>query len=273
MTVVTNPLGTGADPNGVTDAQLRATALPMSLATAPLEHALAAATGQIGGQSAVSSFGAISNAGSGITNVNMWQPQIAWNLPAAPVGIEYKSSSASDGVGGTGARKILVIGVGPGFVQQLETVTMNGTTVVASTLTWMAINVMVVFDDPATGFGSAKSNVGDISANITGAGLLQGSIAAGRSVSLHGRYTVPAGFTWLINNFLFIGNKAGSAASSYSLEAITVSANGLLVYGIPVTFQNGIPGVITLPLTPVAVAEKNTLMFRVASVSVAGLDL
>jgi hypothetical protein len=84
---------------------------------------------------------------------------------------------------------------------------------------------------------------------------------------------VPAGYTWLVNNFFFLGNKSGGAQSSFSLDAISITANGLLLYGLPLTMQNGAVLQIALPNTPVPVPEKNTLMFRVASVSTGGLDI
>jgi len=247
--------------------------MPLSSHQSVLDFASAAGAGRIPGNSVVTAFGHINNAGAGIANVNLWQPQVAWVLPSSPVGIEYVSTSASDGVAGTGARKILVIGVGPGFALQIETVTMNGTTVVASAYTWLAINTMVVFDDATTGFGSAMGNVGDISAKVTGAGALHGFITAAKGVSQHGRYTVPAGYSWLVNNFFFLGNKAGSPTASYDTDAIFVSPNGLLIYGLPLTAQNGQALTIGLPKPPVPVSEKTTLMFRIASVSTGGLNI
>lgn len=237
-----------------------------------LDYPLMAGAGRIAGQSSVTAFGYSSNTGA-VSNVNLWQPQVVWAPAITPVGIEYSSTSASDGVAGTGARKILVIGVGPAFVQQIETVTMNGTTVVASIYTWIAINTMVVFDNATTGFGSALGNVGDISAKVTGAGALHGFITAGFGVSQHGRYTVPAGFTWLINNFFFLGNKSGGPVATYGLNAITVTSTGLKIYGLPLTMQNGATLPIALPNTPVPLAEKNTLMFQISAVSTTGMDI
>lgn len=237
------------------------------------QHANQRGAGILAGQSSVTAFGYIKDAGGAIADVAFWQPQVAWVLPASPVGIELTSTSASDGAGGVGARRVLLIGVGPGFVAQTEAVTMNGTTAVASLLTWMAINTMVVYDDATIGFGSGKKNVGDISAKVTGAGALHGFITAGKSVSQHGRFTAPAGFKWHINNFFFVGNKPGSPAASYSTNALTVTPNGLVISGLPLTMQNGSVLQIALPITPVVLEEKQTLVFQVESVSVAGLDL
>lgn len=247
----------------------------MSVLVPPLaiDYSLAAGANRIGGQSAVTTFGYISNAGGAISDVNFWQPQVRWELPTSPVSIEYSSTSASDGVAGTGARKILVIGVGPAFVLQIETVTMNGATPVASANTWMAINTMVVFDDATSGFGSNRKNVGDISAKIPVTGTIHGFITAGFGVSQHARYTVPAGFTWLVNNFFITGNKSSSPSASFSMYAAFYTGNGLEIRGLPLTLQNGQNLAITLPNVPVVVLEKQTLMFRILSVSTAGLDL
>jgi hypothetical protein len=238
-----------------------------------ISYPMASAANRIVGQSSVTSFGYIPNAAANITNVNCWEPAVAWMLPNSPVNIELLSASTSDTTGGTGARKIFLIGVGPGFIYQNETVNMNGTSVVTSSLTWMAINTMIVFDDPVTGFGSNKTNVGNITARISGAGAIQGYIAAGKGISHHGRYTVPAGSSWLINNFLITGNKSGTATASYSINAIFVSPNGLVYFGLPQTQQNGAVVQIDLPHTPVPVLEKTTLMFQIESVSVAGIDI
>lgn len=236
------------------------------------QYAGARSGGLLAGQESVTVFGHIAAAAAGLAGVGFWQPQVAWVLPASPVGIELLSTSASDGVAGTGARKILVLGVGPGFVSQQEIVTMNGVTPVASALTWQAINAMVVYDDP-TGFGSAKTNVGGITARITGAGAIQGFIDVGESVTQHGRYTCPAGYKWLINNFFITGNKVGSPAASYSTNTNTITPNGLVISGLPLTMQNGTIVQIALPITPVLLLEKQTIMFTVENTSIAGMDL
>src|SRR5271170_2639542 len=68
--------------------------------------------------SSVTAFGYITGAGGSITNVNLWQPQVAWNLPSAPINIHVASDSANDMAAGTGARNIVLIGVGPSFAAQ-----------------------------------------------------------------------------------------------------------------------------------------------------------
>lgn len=238
-----------------------------------IDFTTAAGANRVPNQSSVTAFGYITNCGGAVANIQCWQPQVAWALPASPVAVEVLSTSASDGVGGTGARKVFLIGVGIGFVYQNEIIVMNGTSTVASTLTWMAINTLVVFDDPVVGFGSAKANVGDITARITGAGATQAFIAAGNAISHGGKYTVPAGYTWLVNNFFIAGNKPGSPASSFSFNALIIPASGLLIHGLPQTVQNGSVVQIALPKTPLPILEKNTFAFQVQSVSIAGLDI
>jgi len=234
-------------------------------------YALAGAAGHIPNVSSVTAFG-YSPATANVTNVNLWEPLVVWNLPSSPVGIEVLSDSASDGIAGTGARKIILIGVGPAFAAQTEIITMNGTTVVASSNTWLAINTAIVFDDP-TGFGSNGTNVGNISARITGAGALQGYISAGTGISHHGRYTVPAGFTLLAFNFFEVAAKTGGSVGTASLDAIFITPNGLRFKGLPQTCQTGAVSAVTLPTVPFAVTAGTTLMFRINNVSVAGIDI
>jgi hypothetical protein len=233
--------------------------------------AAAAAAGQIPNVSSVTAFG-FSPATASVTNVNLWEPVVVWNLPAAPVGVEVLSDSASDGVGGTGARKVVLVGVGPAFVAQTEVVTLNGTTVVASTLTWLAINTVIVLDDP-TGFGSNGTNVGNITVRITSAGATQGYIAAGSGISHHGRYTVPAGFIFVAFNFFITGAKTGGATTTYSLDAMFVTPNGFKFKGLPQTLVTGQVSPVTLPQVPVAVPAGTTLMFRINNVSTTGIDI
>ncbi|MCI0526208.1 MAG: hypothetical protein L0Y56_01960 [Nitrospira sp.] len=102
----------------------------------------------------------------------------------APSAVTISSSSASDTALGTGARTLVLIGKGATTgVQQSETITLNGTTPVVSTLTDY-LDVFP-FQSIAT-VGSNGSPVGDISFTISG--ILAHKIRAGynRDVSAGG---------------------------------------------------------------------------------------
>ena len=239
-----------------------------------MSSAVRAALGLNAGQSCVTIYGEANAVGGGAANVPLWVPLVAWDLPAAPVGIEYASTSANDtATAGTGARRVVVEGVGPGFGAQSETVVMNGVTPVASALTWMAINSMTVQDNATTGFGSGKTNSGDITAKVTGAGALHGFIEAAHSLSIMGRYTVPAGFTLVLNNFFVTGNKSGSPTLSFKTNRHLISPSGLFLSGVQVPMQNGLMMQLSLPASAVVIPEKFTMIFRLESVSASGLDI
>lgn len=238
-----------------------------------IDFVLAAGAGRIPGNTTVTAFGYADNVPSGVATRAIWELAEDWVMPLSAVSIELLSDSASDGVAGTGARQVRVSGVDANFAIQVETITMNGTTPVASALTWRAINSMVVVDDATVGYGSNRANVGNITARIPGPGASQGHIAAGKSTSLLGRFTVPAGYTWLINNFFFNGNASGSPNASYHVAARSFTPTGLLVSGLPLTMQNGQVLQISLPKTPVPITEKRTFMFVIVETSTAGMDI
>jgi len=238
-----------------------------------IDFVLAAGAGRIPGNTTVTAFGYASNVASGVATRAIWEVAADWVAPLSAVSIELLSYSASDGVARTGARQVRITGVDANFLVQTETITMNGTAPVASALTWRAINNLIVVDNATTGYGSNRANVGNITARIPGPGATQAHIAAGRSTSLLGRFTVPAGYTWLINNFFFNGNATGSPNASYHVAARSFTDTGLLISGLPLTMQNGQVLQISLPKTPVPIAEKRTFMFVITETSAAGMDI
>lgn len=255
-----------------------ADALISSLASAgmhpeDIDFVLAAGAGRIPGNTTVTAFGYSDNVASGVATRALWELAEDWIMPLTAVSVELLSDSASDGVAGTGARQVRITGVDANFAVQVEVITMNGTTPVASALTWRAINNLIVVDDATAGYGSNRANVGNITARIPGPGATQAHIAAGRTTSLLGRFTVPAGHTWLINNFFFNGNAAGSPNASYHVAARSFTPTGLMVSGLPLTMQNGQVLQIALPKTPVPIAEKRTFMFVIVETSAAGMDI
>jgi len=75
--------------------------------------------------------------------------------------LELLSSDASDTLLGTGARTVVIRGLDSGFVEQCEIVSLNGTTPVTLTKTYLRTRILIV----AT-VGSIGSNVGTITLNF-----------------------------------------------------------------------------------------------------------
>lgn len=79
---------------------------------------------------------------------------------------------------GNGARTIRVIGVDANRNEQTEDITMDGTTSVVTTTTWLGINRAVVLTS-----GSSDGNVGTVTITATTGGSTQATIPVGESVT------------------------------------------------------------------------------------------
>lgn len=97
------------------------------------------------------------------------------------------SDSTSDDSGGTGALTVLVDGLDGNHAVLQETVTMNGTTNVLTSGSFLRVNTMVVLTA-----GSATWNVGAITATASTAATVQQKVGATDSISKSSHYTVPA---------------------------------------------------------------------------------
>ena len=119
------------------------------------------------------------------------------------------SSSAADDATGTGARKIVIEGLDENYAPQSVEVTMDGTTNVTTTEEWLAINRMYV-----TEAGSGEVNAGNITATV--GGTTRSQITADRGQTLQAVYTVPAGYTAYVTEWMIA---SGATASNKYLEA------------------------------------------------------
>jgi hypothetical protein len=111
-------------------------------------------------------------------------------LPTSAITMEVDSTSVNDdgSPAGTGARTVEVHGLDANWDSKFETVTLNGTTAVALTGTWMRINNIHVLTA-----GPGGVAIGDITVQATGGGTVYNKIAAGGNMSLQGHFTVPDG--------------------------------------------------------------------------------
>jgi hypothetical protein len=99
------------------------------------------------------------------------------------------SGSANDTAAGTGARTIRVEGLDAAGAWQEETITLNGTTPVVTTTTWLrVIRAYIV----AAGSGTTNAGAITVKHNVTTANIFS-VIKAGRGSSANAVFTVPAG--------------------------------------------------------------------------------
>jgi hypothetical protein len=101
------------------------------------------------------------------------------------------STSANDTAAGTGARTMLIDGVDNNWNRITETVTLNGTTPVITTKSFLRINRMYI-----TSSGTGQTNAGNITATITA--TIQASIVAGAGQTEKSQYAVPMGYRFTI---------------------------------------------------------------------------
>ncbi len=216
----------------------------------------------------VTAFGYTVNTAGNVTNINNWEAAIAWVPLTTAQHMEIVSSSASDSAAGTGTQSVVVQCLDGNYKQIQEVDTLNGTTAVPMVSQCMIINNVI----EAT-YGSSGVNAGNITVRVAGGGSTQGYIAAGAGMSHHGRFTVPAGYTWIIHNIFLQSNKAGNATASADITAVFLLPDGIgKLQGLPETVGNSTNPTITIP-SSIAVGEKTTLEFIINSVSVAGLNI
>lgn len=105
------------------------------------------------------------------------------------------TSTADDGSpAGTGANSIVVTGIDANWEEQTEIVTLDGTTPVVTTSTWLGINRMALYLA-----GTGKTNAGTITATATTDLTVQAEIPIGEGSTQHGFFFVPVGHTALID--------------------------------------------------------------------------
>jgi hypothetical protein len=139
----------------------------------------------IAGVSVVTIRGINPDVGTTPEDVIPWGGFYAWQ--DTPVSLEVVSTSAADGIGGTGLRTILVEGLDNNFLPLSEVVELKGTSVVPLANQYRRVNRLV-----GVTAGSALQGVGTIDARVAGGGAIQQRILANESISRAGIYTIPA---------------------------------------------------------------------------------
>lgn len=101
------------------------------------------------------------------------------------------SSSANDASAGTGARTVKITGLNSSWEEQSETITLNGTTSVDSTNTYLRV---YGFEVLTAGSGGVTAGAITIAQKVTTANIFL-VIAAGLNKEYSSQYTIPKGKT------------------------------------------------------------------------------
>lgn len=130
----------------------------------------------------------------------VWASGTIWVPPTSASTMTIVSTSANDAAAGTGARTVSVAGLDSNYLEISETVTMNGTTPVTTTKSYLRISRMTV-----TSAGPLKSNDGAITISNTSP---QGIISAMAGQSSFSIYTIPANKVGYLHNLHLSSSKS-----------------------------------------------------------------
>ena len=124
-------------------------------------------------------------------NEDVWSKGGLFVTPSGAETLNVASSSEDDGSGtglGTGAETVFITGIGSGGGEITESVTLNGSTDVETTNTWLFVNRTQV-----TLSGTGLTNAGNISLTQSSSGVVLGYIPLGTSITQQAMYQVPSG--------------------------------------------------------------------------------
>lgn len=124
---------------------------------------------------------------------------LTYPTPTSATALEVVSASANDTSAGTGARQVTIVGLDGSGNIQTEDVTMNGTSAVALSNSYLRVYDFFVKNSGTYASSTASSNAGVITLQGSGGGAAWAKIdvvsSFGLGQSMISCYTVPAGYT------------------------------------------------------------------------------
>lgn len=128
---------------------------------------------------------------------------------AATLNVVSTSTDDDGDPAGTGANSVIIYGVDANWDTQIEIVTMNGTTNVTTSGTWLGVNRMAVYLA-----GSGGANAGVITATATGGGsTVQAHMPVGEGTTQQSFFFVANNHTFLADFLALNAEKTGAGAS------------------------------------------------------------
>lgn len=131
-----------------------------------------------------------------------------YQTPTTAQALEFVSTSAQDGAGGTGAREVTVCGMNAAWERITQTVTTNGTTAVALDTDLIRLCRWWVSSSGSYAATTTASQAGDLTIQASGGGTVWDTIPfspLGESQSSIGAYTIAAGETgYLLSKSMFV---------------------------------------------------------------------
>lgn len=147
---------------------------------------------------------------------DIWDGGAVWVAPTEARLHLIASSVVSDTSAGTGARTVQIYGLDSAGALQNETVTMNGTTNVTTTNSYIMVHRMVVRTA-----GSNNANVGDISATAQTDSTVTAKILTGNNQTLMAIYQIPSDYSQgcIVSFYTDMNRKTTTGAADIALLA------------------------------------------------------
>ena len=189
------------------------------------------AQGQVPGYSSFSVFGY--NPDLDQTEESVWPDGGVVPHPTSESQLTIVSTDANDDgdPAGTGARTVYIEGLDEDYEVVSETITMNGTSGVTTTNSYLYVNQFYVVT-----VGSGEANAGTITAKV--GATLYDIIAAGYNNRTTAHYCVPAGYTaYLLEGIFTAGQDSGSTGVTGYLKQH--GPDGVLRVGAVSAINNG----------------------------------
>lgn len=227
---------------------------------------LAIASGQFGNFAGVNVYGY--NGSIGTSEQTVWPHTGVYSFPATTSTMTVSSDDANDAAAGTGARTVEIMGLDANHQVVFEAVTLNGLTEVTTTNAFLRIQSLEVID---AGSGGENAGIIYIGTGTVTSGVpanVFGLIEKTDNLSHHSFWTVPAGITAYIPNYLV--TSYGTAASVAEIR-FRVRKNGFFfrtIHRFKVT-RGSTPGMFFVPLR----LEEKTDFQVLASADTGNIDV
>lgn len=144
------------------------------------------ARGLVAGQSVVTKFGYNKDLDTGASGETIRPQGGLYVPPTAAETLNVVSTSAADDNGSTGCQYLRIQGLDADYKEVTEDIFMDGTTIVTTTNSFIAVNRCVgIF------FGTGQTNAGVITATQSSSGKVLGYIVAGVGITQQCIYTIP----------------------------------------------------------------------------------
>lgn len=191
---------------------------------------LQVARGQVDGHSTVNIYGYQPSVGT--TSIPVWENATAYTYPVA-AGVMYLSGSNGD------TAQITIVGLDANYAVISEVVTLNGTTPVATTKSYLRINSMFV------SVGSATNPAGAVYLKNSGGTVTYAQINAGIGRTQAALYTVPAGYTYFLQRVNIYTSLNGNDYVTYQNK--TISSAGVVQITQQAPFAMGYEALRIMP--------------------------